>query len=585
MSTRLTVLKIGGSVLTGDHSCSTAVHEIYRHVRKGEKVIVVVSAFKGVTDDLLEKVSPWSDRSTGEGEALQLAVGELTSVAQIRLALGRAGIPARLGNPWNIGLTADADGNLQSVNTGKIYELLASVPVLVIPGFVALGADGELTLLGRGGSDYSALFLAHAVHASRCRLVKDVGGLYERDPHVKGKSIPRRLYSLSWQDAHDIGGKVIQSKALDFALEKRIPFEIAGFHSRSCTRIGNLPVRFSRHAPTRPLSVTLLGLGVVGYGVYQALKNQPELFEIKKIAVRDVSRALSLGVPSHLITTDAVTAAGKGTDIVIELCGGTDVAGDAVERALNSGSHVVTANKALLAERGEFLSGLARSRSLLLLYSAAVGGVVPMIERVRSVAKKSNICKVAGVVNGTCNFILNQVAAGLSFKDAVSEAQHRGFAEADPYRDLSGIDAAEKLILLAEEAFGVKLTLDTFKLEALSEEACELRKGAEPVAHSLRSVATIERRGCAVEGSVCIKAVLPEHALFDLPNAENRIAVSTVNGEEYVVSGAGAGRWPTTEAVIADLLDVSRRLHRRRELSSSAEIHVYGSPERPAYVV
>jgi homoserine dehydrogenase len=238
----LTVLKFGGSVLRDESDLPTAVTEIERWLEDGGRVVAVVSAFDGTTDRLLSQARTYipNAESDAAATALLLATGELTTASLLTLALHRAGLAATVLNPAAIDLRTDGrgtDANPISVDTEALRRALAKFPAVVIPGFIGVDDARQFTLLGRGGSDLTALFLAHELGASRCRLIKDVDGLYDKDPAIHGKSA-RRYESVSWDGALRLDGRIIQHKAVRLARERGLSFEVGAFGRGDVTQVG-----------------------------------------------------------------------------------------------------------------------------------------------------------------------------------------------------------------------------------------------------------------------------------------------------------------------------------------------------------
>lgn len=243
MRHELTVLKFGGSVLRDHADLSTACDEVARWRSAGSRVLVVVSAFEGTTDRLLREARAISPTPPAEAASLLLATGEFQSAALLTLALQAGRLRARVLHPGAISLRSRGvgmDADPASVDIPVLRSALADAGVVIVPGFIATDAEGSFVTLGRGGSDLTALFLAAELRADRCRLIKDVDGLYERDPALPGPP-PRRFASLSWDRALDLDGGIVQHKAVRFARARLLTFEVGGFGALSPTRVGDLP--------------------------------------------------------------------------------------------------------------------------------------------------------------------------------------------------------------------------------------------------------------------------------------------------------------------------------------------------------
>jgi len=553
------VLKFGSSVLACREDLPKAVHEIYRGLRSGYRVVVVVSAMGRTTDRLLGEAQEMSVEPNPGALAALLRLGEAETVARLLLALDQAGIPASALTPESVGLQAEGpklDARPVDLDVGAVCAALDRRPVAVIPGFVGCAYDGGTALFGRGGSDLTALFLADRLEADRCVLVKDVDGVYDRDP--SGSAPCRRYARLSWDDAIALDGGVVQEKALRFARERELEFEVAALGRRGGTLIGQESVPAPEAEPVRPLRVGLLGLGTVGYGVYRRLLDHPEEFEVVAACVRDVQKHVLAGVPAAVLTTDPQRVLDAGCDVIVELVGGLGPAGDWIAAALSRGIDVVTANKALVAERGLDLLRRAALRRSRLLFSASVGGGLPLVENVEDAALQGGVEGFEGVLNGTTNFVLDRVADGVDFTEAVREAQERGFAEADPTADLDGSDAAANVVILARAAFGARVSItwrERGGIEGL--DSAEMMQAREQ-GRVLRLVAACIRTEAGCDARIALRALPPEHPLARIRGEENRLVIRTAAGEELVVSGKGAGRWPTAESVIGDLFAVHR---------------------------
>lgn len=585
----LIVLKFGGSVFNGPHSVPEAADEIYRWVRRGWRVIAAVSAMTGETDRLLRQARTLSDAPAALPLAQLASVGELESSALLGIALDRAGIPAEVLDSAAIGLRTagpPTDADPVHVHEQAVLAALERVPVLVVPGFIGRDEHLRTTLLGRGGSDMTALFLACRLGA-RCRLVKDVDGLYEHDPNEQGpneqgpneqgpneqqRPRPRRFARVHWSDLARIGGKVVQAKTAAFAAKHRIPFEIGGLLREDPTLVGDYDAQLhaNHHAVPQanhpapsahpPMRVVLLGHGTVGVGVVAALARWRDRFQLVRVAVRDRAKAIAAGLDPAIVTTDVLEAVRTPADVVVEVMGGRSPAAEAMEAALRAGRHVVTANKAVIATDGDRLDALAAAvggKGVRLLRSASVGGGVPMLEAVERLAAGPGIERFEAVLNGTTNFVLGRVAEGAAFDEAVREAQEAGFAEADPSRDLDGVDAEDKLRLLIRAAFGVDGGGVEVRRTGLSPSTIAAAKPRVGDGRAVRLVARASRddRG-TVRASIAPEALDPAHPLAGVVREGNAIVLRDREAVTHVVRGKGAGRWPTAQAVLADLIDL-----------------------------
>ena len=429
--------------------------------------------------------------------------------------------------------------------------------VVVLPGFVGRNESGDRTVLGRG-SDLTALFLAHQLQA-RCVLIKDVDGLYTGDP-AAGVSRLSRFTHASYETAIRLGGRVVQTKAARFAAASKVHFSITSIGAPNETEVGPFADRLSvANASSEPLRVALLGCGTVGGGVFERIKALPNLFTLTGVGTRSEERARAARVPDRLISSDLEGLIEGPCDVVIELIGGIDRAASLIERSLRLGRAVVTANKALVAQSQNLFEHLAHENRSKFLYSAAVGGCMPAIETVRRARERGPLRSICGVLNGTCNFVIDQIATGSSFGDAVREAQTAGYAEANPGLDLDGIDAAQKLIVLTQVGFDIRLPLRSISLEGIRTLNSENIQIARQRGRTVRLVSECRKISSGlIEARVRLIELTSDDPLAHVDGVENRLIVEPEAGEPIVTSGAGAGRWPTTEAVIGDLLEVAR---------------------------
>ena len=317
-----------------------------------------------------------------------------------------------------------------------------------------------------------------------------------------------------------------------------------------------------------PIKVGLLGLGTVGRGTYEVLqRNQHEIarragrgIEVAAITVRDVGKARALigsKVPISSNFDDVIQ--NPDIDIVVELMGGYEPAYSLALDAIGRGKHVVTANKALLARHGNELFDAARANGVMLAFEAAVAGGIPIIKALREGLTGNRIEWIAGIINGTSNFILSEMRSrGISFQAALSEAQRLGYAEADPTFDIEGIDAAHKLAILSSIAFGVPINIDAVYTEGISKLAKEDIKYAEQLGYRIKLLAITKRTSAGIELRVHPTLVPLQRLIANVEGAMNAVLIKGDAVGTTLYYGQGAGSEPTASAVIADLVDVTR---------------------------
>jgi homoserine dehydrogenase len=569
----IVVLKFGSSVLQSESDLPRVVHEVYQHWRGGSQVLVVVSALGNTTDRLLDLAKAICTEPEESALAMLLATGEAKASALLGIALHRAGIPAKVLDPAQAGLRTIGDELESEVVAVDVARLRAELEqsVVVLPGCTGRNEQGDTTLLGRGGSDLSAVFVAHQLDA-RCILLKDVDGLYTSDPARAGAALPLRFSHAKYETALRVDGAIVQDKAVRFAAECGRPFEISCIGASSGTQIGSDVDLVESGKPTpKRLRVALLGCGTVGGGVYERLSALPELFEVTGVAVRDLSRARVPRVPENLLTLDADELIINPCDVVIELIGGTARASVLANNALQLSRHVVTANKALIAAEGEQLQAVANANGVTLRASAAVGGAMPALEAIECARATGMISAFYGVLNGTTNFVLDRLTRGEELQDAIRAAQRAGYAEPDPTLDLDGTDAAQKLILLARAAFGVSLPLAKISRRGIEHLSAGVLREVRKRGCTIRLIASCQCGAPGLEARVAPVELPIDHPLARLKGAENGLIIETENGVRPIVCGTGAGRWPTTEAVIADLFAIRRELSCAESISEELE--------------
>ncbi|WDL98228.1 homoserine dehydrogenase [Alicyclobacillus sp. ALC3] len=314
----------------------------------------------------------------------------------------------------------------------------------------------------------------------------------------------------------------------------------------------------------RRIRIGLLGCGVVGAGVVWAVEQSKHRvacrtgveLEVVRIAVRDVDRARPQHVDPLLLTAnwkDVVTA--SDVDVVVEAMGGLSPAEDAISLALRSGKHVVTANKQLLAARGEVLSELATSTGRALLFDAAVGAAIPVLHVLDSYYGANHIFGLRGIVNGTSNYILTQMDHdGLSFAQALAEAQAAGYAEADPTADVDGWDALAKLQVLTRTAFGLSVPADAVARSGIASVRREDLALAAELGWKLKHVVEVILQGGPIRARVGLALVAPSDLLYGIDGVHNGLVVSSDLAGDLLFAGAGAGAEPTASAIVEDVL-------------------------------
>ncbi len=540
------VLKFGGSILSDDTSVNSVLNTIYSFVRSGKKVIAVVSAFGNHTDELTKRALRISPSPDPEAFASLLATGESVSASLLSLAADNAGIECRVLGYERLGIRTEGeaiDSHPVSVDFDEWESTFDTASLVVVPGFIGLTPKGGPSLLGRGGSDLTALFLAAEVKAERCVLYKDVGGWYVDDPKVNPNT---EVYdSLSWDDALAACVDVVQSKAVSFSASLRQSFEVTGLRSRVGTRVGAFDtVRAKCPVQIRKIPVVVAGAGTVGSGVLSFLELWDEVYSVKKILVKVADKDREW--PEELITTDPAELAEIDDAILIECTGDLDVGNYLATSALLKGRHVVTAGKELVARHGARLSGLADSTGCTFQYSASVGGGVPMLEFIDG---DKEISVVRGVVNGTCNFVADLVRDGQQFDDAVKLAQENGYAEADPQADLSGMDSVYKLVLLSQKAFGVWTPINNVQCRGFDETSFASGQVVRLVGAAILSDDNEPRL------EVSPQILDPVDPLYDVQGVRNALQISYKDGSSKLIFGRGAGRWPTALSVFGDLLE------------------------------
>ena len=318
----------------------------------------------------------------------------------------------------------------------------------------------------------------------------------------------------------------------------------------------------------KSIQVGLMGMGTVGSGTFNVLqRNQSEIkrragrgIEIAMVADLDVVKAQALAGPSVKVVNDArLIIANPEIDIVVELIGGYGIAKTLVLEAIAAGKHVVTANKALLAVHGTEIFAAAHAKGVMVAFEAAVAGGIPIIKALREGLTANSIQWVAGIINGTTNFILSEMRdKGLDFDVVLKEAQRLGYAEADPTFDIEGVDAAHKATLMSALAFGIPVQFDKAYVEGITKLGAADIKYAEQLGYRIKLLGITKRTPNGIELRVHPSLVPTQRLIANVEGAMNAVMVQGDAVGTTLYYGKGAGSEPTASAVIADLVDITR---------------------------
>jgi homoserine dehydrogenase len=318
----------------------------------------------------------------------------------------------------------------------------------------------------------------------------------------------------------------------------------------------------------KPINVGLLGIGTVGGGTWEVLnRNADEIqrragraIRISVVADKAADHARKIVGARAQVTDDAFAVVrSREVDIVVELIGGYTVAKDLVLDAISHGKHVVTANKALLATHGNEIFAAAQKKGVMVAFEASVGGGIPIIKALREGLAANRIEWIAGIINGTSNFILSEMRdKGLPFADALADAQRRGYAEADPTFDIEGVDAAHKLTILSALAFGIPMQFQSVYTEGISKLTKADIGYAEALGYRIKLLGIARRAKSGIELRVHPTLVPARRLIANVEGVMNAILVKGDAVGPTLYYGAGAGSQPTASAVVADLVDVTR---------------------------
>ena len=554
------VLKFGSSVLRDKSDLPTVVSEIYRRRRDGLRVVAVVSAFAGETDALIAEAASIGGAKSRHAPRI-IALGEERSAALLAIACETVGLDALVLDARTLSLTAGGpvdDAHPETIDAALLASALAERDVIIVPGFVALGATGEPVLLGRGGSDLTAVFLAASLGLGETTLMKDVDGVYDRDPNAdEGEAL--RYADLDWTHAREVAGRLLQPKAIDFAASHGVAINVSRVNGARGTRVSGVLSPPTRAAFAQPLRVAVAGLGTIGEGAALRIAADAHDYRLCAALVRDAAKRRLDAFSSAIIADRIETLLASRPGAIVEALPDGAAGRALIKAALGRGISVVTANKQAIAGEMAALSALAASTGAAFRFSPSVGGGAPLVETVAQAASAGPIQKIEAVLNGTVNFILTSLAAGVPFSEAVRRAQIAGFAEPDPSADLSGADARAKIAILSFVAFGGEIALDAIEVEALTEEgaAAFAREGGV-----VKQLARLEKQGGALSARVGFTRVDDDPFFKSAEWEANALRAVLADGRVFETRGKGAGRRPTVESILADLGDVRRALLR-----------------------
>jgi homoserine dehydrogenase len=349
------------------------------------------------------------------------------------------------------------------------------------------------------------------------------------------------------------------------------------------------------------VGIGLLGCGTVGANVADRLQRERGAierrsgvrYELRAIAIRDPEKERPGSLDRHLFTRNARSIVDDPhVDLVVELIGGTDAAAELVERALQRGRHVVSANKDLIGSQGPRLRALAASRGVALRFEAAVGGAIPVVRTLAEALAGDDVVAVTGVLNGTCTSVLSAMEGGAELREALAAAQRRGYAEADPAKDLDGTDAAHKLAVVAQVAFGLAVISPRIRRGGIAGVTQRDVARAQMLGFRIRLVAAAKRSESGILAEVAPVLIPRQHDFARTADAENVIAISARDADRILLRGPGAGGPATASAVLGDVVAILRGASRERgaTLAPALEIRPWFErldrlPELPSYPI
>ena len=313
----------------------------------------------------------------------------------------------------------------------------------------------------------------------------------------------------------------------------------------------------------KKIKIGMLGLGTVGSGVFKTLKRFDNV-EIVKICVKDINRPRNIdGLDNNILTTDAYSIINNPEiDIFVEVIGGVNPAWEYISEAIKSGKHIVTANKELLAKKGKELFELAEKHNKVVLYEAAIAGGIPLIMPLKTIMAGNDITKIQAILNGTTNYILTKMDVdGASYEDILKEAQELGYAETDPTGDVEGFDAAYKITTLSTIAFGKRVDINKVYREGITKVRTEDMKQANELGYKIKLVAnaSIDKLG-KVDVRVHPTLVPSNSTLAHINYVTNAVGMTGFPIGDILLSGPGAGEFPTASSVIGDILNIAAEI-------------------------
>lgn len=318
------------------------------------------------------------------------------------------------------------------------------------------------------------------------------------------------------------------------------------------------------------IKVGILGFGVVGTGTFKILEKYSDMIRnqigtdiiVDKVLVRDLTKGRAIHASEKLFTVNAEDILeNPDIDIVVELMGGEEPAYSYISRALKNGKHVVTANKELLAKKGDALFEYAKDKNLFLGFEASVCGGIPIIKAIKESLSIDKITKITGIVNGTTNYILTKMSEeNLGYDEALIEAQAKGFAEADPTADVEGFDAAYKIAILSNIAFRTNVDINNIKREGITGISEKDIKEVKSTNKIIKLIAKAEIVNGGLEAEVAPTVLPLEHPLASINGVNNGVLINSESVGELMFYGPGAGQMPTGNAVVSDIIDIAKQV-------------------------